>query len=125
MALTITGVPDCRASLGPSQELRAYQLAPGTSDYPTGGYPITAAQVGLSWLYGAWIINKNGTTYTYYPEFISAIGAFNGANGPQPVQTIYLKINEILASGAIYVFEEVAALTNLSGYYFVAEFLGY
>ena len=123
MALTITGVPDCRAMLGPSQWLRAYQLAPGVSDYPAGGYPITAAQVDLSFLFGAWIIAQNSAAEHLYPVFLFPAAAFGTT--PTPQQTIYLEVKEIIASGAIYAFAELTAGTNISGFDWFAYFIGY
>ena len=124
MALTITGVADCRAVLGPSQSLRTYQLAPGVSDYVTGGYPITAASVDMVEVFGAWIIARNAAAEIFEAQFILAAGAFGTA--PSPQTTIYLRVLEVVSSsGSYYEFGEVANGYNLTGFDYFAAFLGY
>lgn len=71
MALTITEMPDCKAALGPSQFERSFQFTPGFSDYPSSGYPITAAALGLGNLYGGWVIGANATAETYGAKFVT------------------------------------------------------
>ena len=100
MSLTITGIPDCRASLGPSQDLKAYQLQPGTADYPSGGYPIllspvSGAQISIAALYGAWIIGGNSAAASYDPHFVFPAAVFGTNPGPAlgaASQTVYMKI---------------------------------
>ena len=124
MALTITGVEDCRAVLGPSQDLRAYQLAPGVSDYPTGGYIITAQNVGMSLLYGAFIIARNAAAEIFEAQFILAGAAFG--TRPQPQSSIALRVLEVAtSSGSYYEFAEVANGYNLTGFEYIAYFIGY
>lgn len=95
MSLTITGVPDCRANLGPSQELKAYQLQPGTADYPSGGYPIygalaTTPSITIEFIYGAWIIGGNATGASYDPQFVLPASSFGTT--PMPATQINMKI---------------------------------
>src|ERR1035438_4608612 len=120
MALTITGVPDCRAMLGPSQWLRTYQLSPGISDYVAGGYPITAASVDMVELFGAWIIAQNAAAEHLYPVFVLPAAAFGPipplTPSPIPQTTIYLEVKETISSGAIYAFSEITVGTNISGF---------
>ena len=123
MALTITGIPDCRAALGPSQMARAYQLAPGTSDYVTGGYVINAAQVDLEFLFGAWkIAVDNQFAVAYGSEFVLPAGSFGTT--PKPSKTINLLVTQPNFSGAGRN-EEILPGTNLSGVYWWAYFIGY
>ena len=77
-ALTITGVPDCKAPLAISQALHGYQLQPGTADYPSGGYVIQGAlntsttAIGNfhgEFAYGGWIIAANAVGAQYTPVF--------------------------------------------------------
>ena len=70
MALTFTKVPDCAADLGPSQHETTWQVQPGTSDYPSSGYPITSAELGVGPLYGAWAINGNAASAPYELTFV-------------------------------------------------------
>lgn len=124
MALTITGVPDCRMAGGPSQDFRAYQLAPGVSDYTTGGYIITAQSVGLSELFGAFIIARNAAAEIFEAQFILGAGAF-GAN-PSPQTSIALRVLEVAtSSGAYYEFAEVANGYNLTGFDWISYFVGF
>ncbi len=90
MALTITKVPDCKAALGPSQFEEGFQIVPGVSDYPTGGYQITAAQLSLGNLYGARVLAGNAAAALFSPKFVLAAGAF-GTN-PNPQATINMEV---------------------------------
>ena len=85
MSLTITGIPDCKAVLGPSQYLKGYQLQPGSADYPSGGYVIPGSlATGTSvtgsfageFAYGAWEIASNAAGSLYGLSFIPASGSF-------------------------------------------------
>ena len=129
MALTITHIPECDAMLGPAQRMRGYQLKPGTSDYVTGGYPITAGVGGTNnlggfeFLFGAWVIAvDNAEAIAYNIEFVFAAGAF--ATTPVPQSTIYMMFTQPTFSGT-GANNEIPVGTNLSGVYVWAEFLGY
>lgn len=123
MALTITGIPDCRALLGESNWLRGYQLAPGTSDYTTGGYVINAKQVDLYRIFGAYIIAVDDQfAVTYNSYFVLGAGAFGTT--PQPQTSINLLVTQPNFSGAGRN-EEILPGTNLSGVYWWAVFQGY
>ena len=82
MAIKVTGIGDCRAMLGPSQWLRAYELD-GDNSYPTGGWPITATQVDLEFIFGAWIIAWNAASALYLSQFVQVAGAFGTTTAPQ------------------------------------------
>ena len=100
MALTLTHIPEFVQAIGPSQYVRGYNLAPGVSDYPAGGYPITAASVGLTYLFGAYIVTQNAASQIYLAQFQFTTG-FSNTN-PQPQATIYLKVLEVnTSSGAL------------------------
>jgi len=121
MALTKTHFPEATAVLGPAQSLRTYQLQPGTSDYPTGGYVITAASVGFAFLFGAWIAAQKYGTSLYYPVFCLPSGSF--ASTPLQATSIYLAVYQSAGSAAPPV--EIANGTDLSAYTFIGTFLGY
>lgn len=83
MSLAITGIPDCKAPLGPSQFLKGYQLQPGTADYPAAGYVIpgslnAASAVGVTgafegqFAYGAWIMSSNLFAAQFGVNFIAS-----------------------------------------------------
>ena len=124
MALTLTHIPEFVQAIGPSQYVRGYNLAPGVSDYPAGGYPITAASVGLTYLFGAYIVTQNAASQIFLAQFQFTTG-FSNTN-PQPQATIYLKVLEVnTSSGAYYQFGEVATNSNLTGFAYWACFIGY
>jgi hypothetical protein len=121
MALTIVGIQDCRASLGPSQALRGYQVQPGVSDYPSSGYPIMAASVDLDYLYGAVVIASNAAAALYTPKFIQSgivAGATVGSN-PAPAPSTSL-LMEVVAADV-----QVSVGTNLNTCAWYVEFLGF
>lgn len=105
MALTITKVPDAKAALGPSQFEACFQIQPGTSDYPTNGYPITAAALGLGNLYGLWEVSGNAAAAAYSLKPVLPAGSF-GAN-PAPASSLNLEVTVADV--------EVNANTNLGG----------
>jgi hypothetical protein len=121
MALTITGVADCRASLGPSQELRAYQLQPAANDYPTGGYIINATQIALSWLYGGVQIAVNAAGALYLAQFVLPSGSFGTI--PAPATSGNLIVSYSTSGGGA--FTQVPNATDLSGVTWIFDFLGY
>lgn len=124
MALTLTHIPEFAQALGPSQSVRGYNVAPGVSDYPAGGYPITAESVGFYRLFGAWVVAYNAAAQVYLAEFQFTSG-FSTTN-PQPQSTIYMKVLEVnTSSGQFYQFGEVATNTNLTGFMYWVAFLGY
>jgi hypothetical protein len=93
MALTITGFPDCRAALGPSQFERGFQIVPGTSDYPPSGYPITANQLSLGNLYGARVLAGNAAAALYTPKFVLPAASFGTpSTDPSTSPTINMEV---------------------------------
>jgi hypothetical protein len=121
MALTISKVPDIQYYLGKSGVVNAFQLQPAANDYVAGGYPITASNVELGKLVGAWMLLTNAAGATYLAQFIAAAGAFSPVGTPQT--TINLKVSWASAAGAV--FTEVPAGTDLSGNTWIAAFLGW
>ena len=97
MALTITEVLDGMAVLGESNSLRTYQLSPGVSDYATGGYAITAAQLGLTRIFGAHIIAKNSAGVPYGAGIAFPAGSFGAI--PTPATSINLLITQAASGG--------------------------
>lgn len=126
MALTITKVPDCGFLAGQSQRIPCYQLAPGVSDYPAGGYPITSDDVEMEFIFGAWIIAQNDDAQHLYPVFVFPDVAFTPIPpAPMPQKTIYLQVKEIVSSGQIYAFSELSQGDNISGFFYWAYVVGY
>lgn len=115
MALTITKVPDATYLLGESGVVHEYELAPATSDYVTGGWPITAAQVGLGYLNRATISATNAAGALYTAAFVFPAGSF--VTPPQPATTCNLLLSQ---SGT-----QIANGTNLVGLKFFADFRGW
>lgn len=115
MALTITKVPDATYLLGESGVVHEYELAPSTSDYVTGGWPITAAQVGLGYLNRATISATNAAGALYNAAFVFPAASFG--TPPQPSTSVKLLMSQ---SGV-----QVANATDLSGLKFFADFRGW
>ncbi len=105
MALTITKVPDAKAALGISQYEELFQIQPGTSDYPTGGYSITAAALGLGSLYGLWEVAGNAAAAAYALKPV--LGASSFGSNPQPATSLNLEVT----SGDT----QLSANTNIAG----------
>jgi hypothetical protein len=64
LPVPIPGVQNSHALLGPGQQIKSFLIVPGTSDYVTGGYVLTCAQLGFNPTYGiqqAWISGANAT----------------------------------------------------------------
>ena len=110
MSLTITGIPDCKAVLGPSQYLKGYQLQPGTADYPAGGYVIpgslaTGSNVTGSFegefAYGAWETASNAAGSLYGLSFIPASGSFGTIPGPSSTLTMLVTLGPVQAAAGI------------------------
>jgi len=124
MALTQTHIPEFDQNIGPSQLVRGYNLSPGVSDYPAGGYAITAQSVGMAYLFGAYIVTQNAASQIFLAQFQFTTG-FSTTN-PQPQTTIYLKVLEVnTSSGQYYQLGEVATNSNLTGFAYWACFIGY
>ena len=115
MTLTITGVPDCRAVLGPSQSLRAYQCTPGTSDYPSSGYVVQASQIDMQYIFGAAVIAQNAAAALYAVKPVLPSSSF-GSN-PAPGTSILLEVTQNDSQAAVN--------TNLGSCQWIIEFLGY
>lgn len=112
MSLQVTPFPDIKSLLGPSWRKTKFQLHPGAvSDYPTGGYPVTAQQLEMGLISGfdACGTNAAGKGYELVPVFPA--GSFGTV--PSPATSI----NLVVTSGGT----EVANGTDLSGVYFLAE----
>lgn len=103
MALTITGIPDCKAPIGPSQFAKGVQLQPGTADYPSGGYVIpNSLGVGANanvagffegeFAYGAWIMASNAAAAPYEIDFLPASGSFGATPAPSTSLTMIVSL---------------------------------
>lgn len=68
MALSIYVVQDSRVALGPELWQQNFLLAPGTSDYVTGGYVVTAANVGFKLIQAVDVLNTNTTGLTWIAQ---------------------------------------------------------
>ncbi len=112
MALLVTPFPDIKSLLGPSWRKTKFQLHPGAvSDYPTGGYPITANQLEMGLLTGLTINGTNAAGALYQAKAVFPATSFG--TGPQPASSINLVVTVADV--------QVANGTDLSGVYFIAE----
>jgi cellulase/cellobiase CelA1 len=116
MSLTLKEVPDTRQVIGPSMQEVQFVLVLDTS-YPTGGYIITAAKVGLLKLYGAWLIGWNATTVT-----AADLWAFTVAQTSAPLASVTQVA--LQAFNAVPLVEETAA-HSFAGCVLTAMFRGY
>lgn len=101
MSLAITGIPDCKAPLGPSQFEKGYQLQPGVADYPAGGYVIPgslATGSGVTgafegeYAYGGWIMAANATASQYGVQFLPDSGSFGATPSPSQHLTMIVTL---------------------------------
>ncbi len=112
MAIVVTPFPDIKSVLGPSWRKQMYQLHPGApSDYPTGGYPVTAAACELGLLSGAKIVGMNAAGAAYQAKCVFPAGSFGTV--PAPATQFLLEVTQ----GDT----QVAANTDLSSVYWLAE----
>jgi hypothetical protein len=125
MALTVAGIQGSHSYLGPGLQWKKYLLTPGTSDYTTGGYAITATQLGFLPTYGiqsAWVSLANATaaaTWNVIPlvTFVQIGGVATGA-GTEGYTQILLYVY-VLATGA-----QVSSGGSLSGSVWQLEVIG-
>jgi hypothetical protein len=106
MSLTITPIPDCQQSAGPSQVEKGFQLQPGTADYPSGGYVIPGAlatgsnvigNFGSQFTYGVDQMAENAAAAAYMADFILPAGSFGAT--PSPATTVTMQVG-LLGVGA-------------------------
>lgn len=122
MALTITHVPDARWVWGESGWASVHTIAPGVSDYVTGGYVIGAGGVavaGIKNFFGAWIIGANATALGIgsIPEFLVA--------NTSPAKASVTSLNLWMLSTAAAPAVQLANGSNLTGSIWTAIFIGY
>lgn len=124
MALTtpLPEVPESRLKFGVGVEQCSFLIVPGTSDYPTGGYLITALQCRLSKIFSVSIdgINSAGNALGFiFTPVLAMTLATN--NIPNDVTQFNLFGSNIVAS----VITQLANGTNLSGLIMVLTVTGY
>lgn len=83
MSLGITAFPDIKFDLGANGLLYEFQLQPGTSDYPAGGYPISANSVEMGKLTSAVIVGQNLASTFYQAFFVFPSSSFNQSTPPR------------------------------------------
>jgi len=112
MALVVTPFPDIKALLGASWRKTKFQLHPGAvSDYPTGGYPITANQLEMGLLSGLTINGTNAAGALFQAQVVFPGSTFGTT--PQPATSVNLMVTVADV--------QVANGTDLSGVYWIAE----
>ena len=126
MALTITGVPDTRQYIGPSMQSKIIQCTPSVSDYPNGGWPITAEQAdfGNGNIYGAVVLNQKYVASSA-PMFSVNLPASAYGSSPQP-STTQINITAYVDSSTNYAIPpEAPTNTDFSAYSFWLLVYGY
>jgi hypothetical protein len=109
MALTITPVPDSEVALGPSRFNKQFQVQPGLSDYPSGGYPLVGSALGLGNLWGAERENGNIASAAYGVTFVLS----TYPTIPAPCPAMFMVVT---SSGS-----QVAGNTNLQSCTWIIE----
>lgn len=92
MALTVKQFPDIKYVLGISGRLQEYVFQPGSSDYPTGGYPVTAAALELGELVGVTICGTNAAGAPYEAKVVFPAATFG--TPPQPATSFNLLVTQ-------------------------------
>jgi hypothetical protein len=115
MALQITHIADTLQPLGTPGAQRLILLQPGSSDYPSSGYPITALAAGLGNLYGAWIVSGNAAAANYSPKFVlSGYPSTFPSTYPPATAALYMEV--------VQADVQVGVGTDLSQCSWIAEF---
>ena len=81
LANPIPAVQGSRVELGPGLHEETFIIAPGTSDYVTGGYVISSLALRLAATYGiqsAWVSAYNATAQAYLVFPTLALAQFGG-----------------------------------------------
>ena len=143
MALGLKEIPDSRVYLGPSMTMVSYVAAPGTSDYVSGGYTITAAQLGLGHIISGSVMGQNAAAQGFVGSIIIAQTATPLASVTSclfQISAIYLPNNATTTTsvnvnggvltnnsgGALLLaLPDLPASDNLTGLTFILEFKGY
>ena len=126
MALTIAGIPDARWYLGPSLQCKLIQCTPAVSDYPNGGWVLTAEQLefGNGHVYGASLLNQEYAASSA-PIFSVSLPSTSYGTNPQP-STTQINVGAYVSSGTLYNnFPEAPTNTDFSGYPFWLLVYGY
>ena len=120
MAITLPppGVQGSELFLGPAMREKSILIVPGTSDYVTGGYVVSALQAGFLSTYGimmAWVSGQNSTAAGYVPQITLALAqlATSGAGFEGYAQFKFQVFVTGTASGDVL--NEASSGVNLSG----------
>jgi hypothetical protein len=125
LATPIPGVQGSHALLGIGQQWKSFLIVPGTSDYVTGGYALTAIQLGFNPTYGiqkAWVSLANATavaTWGAVPlvTFVQIGGTSTGAGTVGYTQILFYVY--VLNGGA-----QAGSGANLTGAIWQLEVVG-
>lgn len=112
MAVTVTRVQDSRVMLGPGMVQESFLVIPGSSDYTTGGYSITASALGFKNIQSVSIdgSNSTGVSWTPIPVFAFAqVGSATASPGNAGYTSFKFYV-AVITTGA-----QVASLGDLSG----------
>ena len=125
MALTTTGVPDIRVYFGPSLQAKLIQCQPAVSDYPIGGWVLTAEQIdfGNGHLLGGEIWAQ-AYSASSSPSYQVNLPASSFGTAPQP-STTSLSISAFGSGASGSLSAEIPASTDLSAYPFWLMAYGY
>lgn len=105
--ITLTRVPDGEDVLGSHQRLRIYDLTPSNA-YPTGGYTLDPARVGLGTVRAVFTGSSNTAAVGVVPWYNSQTG----------------KLEMLWSAGSAAALAEITANTDQSTYSYRLWFLG-
>lgn len=118
----LPGIQGSRIFHGPDLQEDSFLIVPGTSDYVTNGYVITAIAARMLKIQRAWVSAFNATATGYTPQCvfpIAQMGAVAGGAGFTGYSQFLFKLL-VVTTGV-----EVANGANLTGAVWAVTVLGY
>jgi hypothetical protein len=122
LANPLAGVQGARLFLGPAIQEDTFVIAPGTSDYVTGGYVISALALRLNPTYGimcAWVSGQNAAAAGYVPQVtlaLAQIGAVATGAGFEGYSQLKFQVFNSPAVAGIAALTEAASGFNFTGF---------
>jgi len=103
-------VQGSRVDLGLGLVESSWLIVPGTSDYVTGGYAITATMLGYSLLQQAWVSEANATATGYEAFCVFALAQLAGSSMGETGYSQFLFKVDVVTTGS-----QVGSGGNLAG----------
>lgn len=110
ITLPLPGVQGARYYLGPDLQADTKLVVPGTSDYTTGGYVITAVECGFKLIQSAVVVEQNAAATGWYALPVFAIAQLSTSNAGFSGYSQFLLKLLIVTTGV-----EPTANSNITG----------